>query len=40
MAFMFSVSIIIYKQEVACIHKSRQIKRGVWEVVLNDLYIP
>lgn len=40
MAFMVSVGNSKHKQEVACAYKSKQVKRGVLEVVLNDLHIP
>lgn len=40
MAFMVSVGNSKHKQEVACIHKSKQAKRGVLGAVLNDLCTP
>ena len=40
MAFMVSVGINRHEKGLACIHKSKQVKRGVLEVVLNDLHIP
>jgi len=39
-AFMVSVGIHRNKKRVACINKSKQVKRCVLEVVLNDLCTP